>query len=69
MRMFAFLGIGLSFVCAVSSVIADEPLRLPDGQPLVSMYYFTHWWEPWKSDDSVILEDFQHLRSMGVNTV
>jgi len=69
MRMFAFLGVGLSFICAISSAVADEPLRLPDGQPLVCMYYFTHWWEPWKSDDNAVLEDFQHLRSMGVNTV
>jgi hypothetical protein len=69
MQMLLSLGIGLSLVCSALATADNGPLRLPDGQPLVCMYYFTHWWEPWKSDDSAILGDFQQLRSMGVNTV
>lgn len=69
MQMFLSLGIGLSLVFSTLAAADNEPLRLPDGQPLVCIYYFTHWWEPWKSDDGAVLSDFQQLRSMGVNTV
>lgn len=55
--------------CAVSTPVLNEPLALSDGKPMVSIYYFTHWWEPWKSDDNAILDDFNRLRSMGFNTV
>ena len=46
-----------------------EPLRLDDGTPIVAAYFFTHWWEPWKSDDDAILKDLAALRDMGVNTL
>jgi len=48
---------------------ADTPLRLPNGEPLVCIYYFTHWWEPWRSDDNIILNDLKRLRAMGFNTL
>lgn len=48
---------------------APSPLRLPNGEPLVCIYYFTHWWEPWRSDDSAIRSDLQRLRNMGFNTI
>ncbi|MBI3922156.1 MAG: beta-galactosidase, partial [Armatimonadetes bacterium] len=48
---------------------ADDPIRLPSGEPLVCIYYFPHWWEPWKSDDEVVRQDFQRLRKMGFNTL
>ena len=48
---------------------ADEPLRLATGEPLVCVYYFTHWWEPWKSSDDAIRADLRRLRAMGVNTL
>jgi hypothetical protein len=55
--------------CAISTPVINEPLALPDGKPMVSIYYFTHWWESWKSDDNAILDDFNHLHSLGFNTV
>lgn len=59
----------LSAILFISGNDGVEPLRLPDGQPLVCIYYFTHWWEPWKSDDNAILNDFRRLRAMGINTL
>ncbi|MBM3476299.1 MAG: hypothetical protein FJX75_23755 [Armatimonadetes bacterium] len=48
---------------------AAEPLRLADGRPFVCVYYFGHWWEPWKSDDDVIRRDFARLKAMGVSVI
>lgn len=44
-------------------------LRLADGRPMVCVYYFGHWWEPWKSSDEAIRGDFARLRQMGVSTI
>jgi len=46
-----------------------EPLRLPDGQPLVCIYYFPQWWEPWRTDDGAIRADLRRLRAAGFNTL
>ena len=46
-----------------------EPLRLASGEPMVAVYFFPHWWEPWKSDDDAVLADLARLRAMGVNTL
>jgi hypothetical protein len=48
---------------------AQPPLRLPDGEPLMAVYFFGHWWEPWKSDDEAIRRDLKRLREMGFNTL
>jgi hypothetical protein len=45
------------------------PLRLSNGEPLVCVYYFGHWWDPWKSDDDAIRRDFKRLRDMGFTTI
>lgn len=44
-------------------------LRLPNGEPLTCIYFFGHWWEPWKSDDDAIRRDLKRLREMGFNTL
>jgi hypothetical protein len=63
----------LTFFCmsvlCISATALSEPLRLYNDEPMVGIYYFTHWWEPWKSDDEAILKDFGSLRSMGFNTI
>lgn len=46
-----------------------EPIVLQSGEPLVCIYYFTHWWEPWRSSDEKILQDFKLLRQSGFNTI
>jgi len=46
-----------------------SPLFLPNGEPLLSIYFFGHWWEPWKSDDSAIRRDLRRLRELGFNTL
>ncbi len=62
-------------VCAIAvlgiseAAHAEGPLRLADGQAFVAVYYFGHWWEPWKSDDDAIRRDFAKLRKMGVSVV
>jgi hypothetical protein len=54
----------------LSSARAARPgLRLADGKPVVAVYYFGHWWEPWKSDDDAIRRDFARLRAMGVTVI
>ncbi len=44
-------------------------LFLADGQPSVGVYFFTHWWEPWRSSDQRILDDLARLKQMGFNTI
>lgn len=56
-------------LAAAAPTRADAPLRLPNGEPVVCVYYFTHWWEPWKSDDEAIRQDLRRLRGMGFNTL
>jgi hypothetical protein len=62
------MSFGLS-VAAISTGWTGEPLRLESGEPLIGIYYFTHWWEPWKSDDDAIRADLRRLREMGFNTI
>jgi len=55
---------------AVSAALpTDDALRLPNAEPLVCVYYFGHWWEPWQTDDEAIRTDFRRLREMGFNTL
>jgi len=46
-----------------------DPLRLGDGRPFACVYYFGHWWDPWKSDDQPIREDFSRLKDMGISVL
>lgn len=46
-----------------------EPLLTPAGEPLVCVYYFGHWWSPWKDSDDAIRTDFKRLADMGVTAV
>ena len=62
----------LAPICvSLSTVLGGEasPLRLASDEPLVSIYYFPHWWEPWKSSDEAVLRDLRRLRGMGFNTL
>jgi hypothetical protein len=59
----------LSSSVAAPAAHAGEPLRLADGRPFVCVYYFGHWWEPWKGDDEAIRRDFARLKAMGVSVV
>ena len=46
-----------------------DPIRLPEGQALKAVYCFPHWWEPWKSDDAAVANDFKKMKEIGFNTV
>jgi hypothetical protein len=62
----------LTLVCvSLSAGLAAgaSPLRLANDEPLVCIYYFPHWWEPWKSSDEAVLRDLRRLRGMGFNTL
>lgn len=63
----------LVLLSKLSSIYAvdthDNSLRLPSGESLVSIYFFTHWWEPWKSSKNEIRRDLKRLREVGVNTL
>jgi len=65
-------------LCCLALVVAvglaawgdgPEPLRPPNGEPLIMAYYFGHWWEPWKSEDAAVLADLMRLRQMGINAI
>ena len=56
-------------ILAVGALSAAEPVRLADGRPFVCVYYFGHWWDPWKSDDDAIRADFRKLEEMGVSVL
>ncbi len=58
-----------AIVALAGAASAGGPLRLPDGRPFVCVYYFGHWWEPWKSDDDAIRQDFRALHDMGVSVL
>ncbi len=47
----------------------DTTLRTRDGSPLCGFYYFTHWWEPWTSDDARIAKDLRQIKAMGCNVL
>lgn len=44
-------------------------LRVQGGEPLCCVYFFSHWWEPWRSDDSAMAADLNRLREGGINTL
>lgn len=27
----------------------NEPLRVANGDPVCAIYFFSHWWESWKT--------------------
>jgi hypothetical protein len=47
----------------------NGPLRVANGESVRSIYYFPHWWDPWRSDENVIKKDLKYLRSIGINTL
>ncbi len=46
-----------------------DTVKLTNGETLKSIYFFSHWWDPWKSDDAAITADLQKMKSIGINTV
>ena len=56
--------------CATAGKISvKDPINVVDGQSLKSIYFFPHWWEPWKSDDAAVTSDLKKMNSLGLNTV
>jgi hypothetical protein len=46
-----------------------DPLKLPNDETLKAIYFFPHWWDPWKSDDAALSADLAKIKSLGFNTV
>jgi len=63
------LASGLSCLPLASAQPPQSCLRLANGEPLVAVYFFPHWWDPWKSSDEKVLADMRMLREMGINTL
>lgn len=67
--------IALLLLCMAISIVSaqkidlQDQIKLSDGQALKAVYYFPHWWDPWKTDDSAITNDFRTMKSIGFNTV
>ncbi|MHB1001807.1 MAG: beta-galactosidase [Armatimonadota bacterium] len=64
----------LLIIIAVSMAVAgnietNTPIKTVDGQSLKSIYFFPHWWEPWKSDDAAVTADLKKMSGLGINTV
>ncbi|HUV04400.1 MAG TPA: beta-galactosidase [Armatimonadota bacterium] len=62
------LCIAISAACAGKIGVRD-PLRLSDDQTLKAIYYFPHWWDPWKTDDAAVTADLRKMREIGFNTL
>jgi len=54
---------------SAAKIDIKDPMRLPDGQTLKAIYYFPHWWDPWKTDDAVVTGDLKKMKDLGFNTV
>lgn len=67
MRFTMLLILLIALFCQVGA--SAEPLLLSDNAPLTGVYFFTHWWEPWKSSDAEVISDLKLLKSMGYNTI
>ncbi len=67
MRLLLLIAFGTVLLSAARA--AAPRLRLADGRPVLAVYYFGHWWDPWKSDDDAIRRDFARLRAMGVSVI
>jgi len=65
----------LSLVIALGAALPGTaaevlpPLRTAAGEPVCAVYFFPHWWDPWKTDDDAILRDLALLRGWGINTL
>ena len=59
----------VALVTICCCIAHSAPLKLADGRPMVCVYYFGHWWQPWTGDDDVIRRDFEMLKGMGVSTL
>ena len=46
-----------------------DPIKLADDQTLRAVYYFPHWWDPWKSDDAAVTADLKKMKEIGLNTI
>lgn len=46
-----------------------DPIRLADDQALAAIYYFPHWWDPWKTDDDIVTADLRKMNDLGFNTI
>ncbi|MBR4748585.1 MAG: hypothetical protein IK083_03315 [Abditibacteriota bacterium] len=56
-------------VGAAQAAGRDTTLRTRDNSPLCGFYYFFHWWEPWRTDDALVLKDLKQIKAMGCNTL
>lgn len=66
----ALAAAGIAASCLTGAVAQPHlPLRTNEGQPLCAVCFFTHWWEPWRSQDGAILADLSRLRAGGINTL
>jgi hypothetical protein len=56
-------------VVSAQRIDLQDQIKLSDGQAFKAVYYFPHWWDPWKTDDSAVLSDLRTMKSIGFNTV
>lgn len=63
----------MSITVLLAGTCADaaksDAIRLADGEPLVGIYFFPHWWDPWRSSDEAVIKDLTLLKDMNYNTI
>lgn len=62
------LFVAFGTACAAKMTLRD-PMKLDNDETLKAIYFFPHWWDPWKSDDAAISSDIQRMKALGFNTV
>lgn len=67
--VFALLVFLLAVAVGAAQARVLEPVRTSDGQALKAMYFYPHWWDPWKSDDAALSADMKKIKDLGFNTI
>ena len=67
--IFCLLLILIAVNAFAARINLKDPIKLADDQTLRAIYYFPHWWDPWKSDDAVVTADLRKMREIGFNTI
>jgi len=66
---FCLLVISIAANAFASRINLKDPIKLADDQTLRAVYFFPHWWDPWKSEDAAVTADLQKMKALGLNAI
>lgn len=67
--LYLFLIVLAVGAASAAKIALLDPIKVPSGEPLKAIYFFPHWWDPWKSDDAAVTSDLQKMKELGFNTI